>query len=68
MSLRDSYLARNEGSPSVAAAKLAKDLTIGDPSIHKAGYTRANAILAALDIFPEVQEDSIRSVNGWDPE
>lgn len=68
MSLHDIYLERALGSPAMAAAKLAKDLTIGDPSRFKVGYTIPNAILAAQDVFPGVPESSIRRLNNWKEE
>lgn len=66
MTIKDTYLRGALGSPALAAAKLAKDLTVGDPATHKAGYTIDNAILAARDVFPEVADSKIRDLNGWE--
>lgn len=67
MSLGQEYLDRALGSPSLAAAKYAKDLNRDDPQTFKVGYSIENAVLAALELFPEVKEKSIRELNGWDP-
>ncbi len=50
----------------MAAASFARDLNRGDPSQFKAGYSVDNAILAAVELFPEAPEQSIRKLNGWD--
>lgn len=65
MSLRDELLAENHGDPYKAAAILAHGLTRDDPASHKVGYSIPNAILAAREVFPEVEEDTIRVLNGW---
>lgn len=64
--IRADYLAKALGSPALAGARLAKDLTEGDPVTFKAGYTVPNAIIAAREIFPEATEAAIRKANGWD--
>ena len=50
----------------MAAANFAKALNRDDPETFKAGYSRENAILAAIELFPEAPEKSIRNLNGWD--
>lgn len=52
-SLAQIYL-RRHGTLVAAAAALTEDLMRGDPSQCKAGYTRENALLAALDLFETV--------------
>jgi hypothetical protein len=66
MTIRTKYMKRFLGSPTLAAAALAKDLTKGDDSNFKQGYTVDNAILAALNQFPEAKEIKIRELNGWE--
>jgi hypothetical protein len=61
MTLRDELLAENHGDINEAASRLALALTVGDPDNYKAGYSIPNAILAAQDVFPEVDEDTIRN-------
>lgn len=65
MTLKDEYLSKAFGSPAMAAAYLAKDLSRGDPKTFKAGYTIENAVLAAREIFPRVSEVAIRRLNDW---
>lgn len=68
MTLRDELLAENHNDPVEAAAILALRLTRDDPTNFKVGYSVDNAILAALDMFPEVTEGQIRYINnrhGW---
>ena len=65
-SLRQVYLTRNNGVLAAAAASLAADLERGEPTSFQAGYTPANAILAAAEIFPEVTEIEIRFLNHWE--
>ena len=65
MSLREEYLAKNNGVEAAAAAGFATDLNRDNPSELKVGYTQANAILAAAEIFPEVTEIQIRLTNNW---
>ena len=68
MTLRDDLLAeapRDWPVPKVAA-RFARDLTRGDAATFKAGYSRCNAILAALEVFPrEVTAGDIRAANDW---
>lgn len=66
MSLRDKFLEDNHGNADEAAAELAHRLTLGDPVQFKIGYTPENAILAAMDIFPDASEKVVRHVNGWE--
>lgn len=66
-SLRNEYLTRALGSFGLAAARLALDLSRGDDATLKDGYTPDNAVLAALEIFPEADEDAIRALNDWGP-
>ena len=47
------------------AADLARGLTRDNPGTFKVGYSRDSAILAALDVFPEVTAGEIRGANGW---
>ena len=63
MTLRRDYEKRYDG-PLQAAVALTRDLMRGDPANFKAGYTIANATLAAADLFPEVPiEDIIEGLN-----
>lgn len=39
-----------------AAALLARDLMAGDPASLKVGYSRANAVLAAIEMFPDARD------------
>lgn len=64
MSIRAEYLLENHEDAEEAAAILALRLTRGDPDTFKVGYSIENAILAALEVFPEVTEDRIRFLNG----
>ncbi len=66
ISLRDEYLAKHDDNLIEAASLLAIDLTRGFSETFKAGYTQPNAIFAAIDIFPEVTADQIRSSNRWE--
>ncbi len=68
MTLRDEYLRRSFGSPAMAAARFAKDLTRDDPTTLKVGYSIEDAILAAAELFPEAPERSIRRLNEWESE
>ena len=65
MSLRDELLSENYGNEREAASILALRLTRDDPDIFKAGYSQENAILAAVEMFPEVTPDQIRFTNRW---
>ena len=56
MTLHDELLARNNGNPIDAAAELAAGLMQDEPEILKVGYSYANATLAALEMFPEINE------------
>ena len=38
---------------------------IGIARVSLVGYSRCNAILAAVDVFPEVTAGEIRGANGW---
>ena len=51
--LRAQYMESEYGRPNRAAASLARDLMRGDPATFRRGYARENAILAALETFPE---------------
>ena len=66
--LREDLLAAAPRGQSVAevAADFARGLTRDDRVTFKAGYSRCNAILAALEVFPdEVTAGEIRGANGW---
>ncbi len=52
--MHDELLARNNDNPIDAAARLAYSLMQDAPTSHKVGYTKPNAVLAALEIFPEI--------------
>ena len=66
VTLREELLAAGRGqSVAEVAAEFARGLTRDDPETFKAGYSRDNAILAALDLFPEVTAGEIRGANGW---
>ena len=54
MTLHDELLARNSGNPIDAAAEFAWGLMQDEPEILKVGYTRPNAVLAAMEMFPEI--------------
>jgi hypothetical protein len=61
MTLRDELLHENHGDAIEAAAILAVRLNRDDPNEPtRDGYTIPNAVLAAKDIFPEVDESDIR--------
>ncbi len=64
MSLREILLTESNGVLMVAAAEFARGLNL-DSGAFKAGYSEANAILASVEMFPEVTEDQIRVLNGW---
>jgi hypothetical protein len=57
--LRDQLLTEAKGDATLAAARLAWRLEQGDPANFKAGYSRANAILAARETFPQVFADDL---------
>lgn len=59
MDLRDTYMRRGDNEPILAAALFAKDLMKGDPRTFKTGYSKENAVLSAVDIFPEVKKEDI---------
>ena len=63
--LRDELLAENHGDARIAASNFASRLTKDDPETFKVGYTRENAILAAVELFPEVTPNAIRHWNRW---
>lgn len=67
MTIRADYLAKTlGGSPGMAAARLALDLATEDPNDpYRDPYTHANAVLAAVEIFPEVRAEAINRLNGW---
>ena len=54
MKLRNELMALNHNNPVEAGARLAYELMQDDPNILKAGYTRDNAVLSALEMFPEI--------------
>lgn len=68
MSLRADLLAKHNGDEGLAAADLADGLTRGDPGRFQVGYSIPNAILAAREMFPAVDEATIRFINLWDEE
>jgi hypothetical protein len=66
--LREYYLCYNHGDLAEAAAHLALALTRDDPATSKAGYSKANAILAACEVFPEIEPGKVVALNtrhGW---
>ena len=65
MSLRQELLIENDGDLREAAAIMANRLNRDDPVTLKVGYSRENAILAAIELFPEVTADEIRYDNQW---
>lgn len=66
MTLREELLAENHGDAREAASIFANRLTRdGPPGSFKVGYSRENAIIAAVELFPEVTPDAIRYWNGW---
>ncbi len=54
MTLHDELLELTDGNPIDAAARLAYGLMQDTPISHKVGYTKPNAVLAALEMFPEI--------------
>ncbi len=54
MTLREQLLAAHDNNPITAAASLAEMLMQDDPDTFKDGYTRANAELTAIEVFPEI--------------
>ena len=66
MTLEQEYLLAADGVREAAAAQFAHDLTLGYKASFKAGYSRANAIRAAIEVFyPESPEQIIRRLNEW---
>jgi hypothetical protein len=59
LSLRQRFLTRAAGDPTKAAVCLARALMAGDASVFKAGYSQINAVIAATELFPEVDVDAI---------
>ena len=57
MTLHDELLARNNDNPIDAAAELAWGLMQDEPEILKVGYSYTNAVLAALETFPEINPE-----------
>jgi hypothetical protein len=51
------YLAAHEGDRAAAMLAFAEGLMKGDKATHKAGYTRDNAVLAAVEIFRGTDEE-----------
>ena len=43
-----------------AAALFARDLMAGDEATFKAGYSPENAVIAALEVFPNVDEEALK--------
>ncbi len=66
--LRDHYLAMNRDNLIEAAGHFAFHLTRDDSLTYKVGFTQPNAIIAAIEIYPEVTADQIRSSNRWEGE
>lgn len=61
-SLAAEFLERGYQLPNRAAAELAIALMEGDAASHKAGYTRPNAIMAALEVFPQASRESVEKL------
>lgn len=59
MNLRDELLLDNDEDPLRAAVAMARDLERGDRESLRVGYTRPNAVLAAIELFPEVTADEL---------
>jgi hypothetical protein len=59
MSLREQFLTDADGDPTHAAVCLARALMAGDASVLKAGYSQVNAVIAARELFPEVDSDAV---------
>ena len=59
MRLRDDLLRDNMQDPLRAAAAMVRDLERSEDPPGRVGYSRPNAVLAALDIFPEVAIDEL---------
>lgn len=57
--LAQPYLARTGGVAELAAALFALDLMKGDPAELKAGYTLENAVIAACEVFPDVDQERV---------
>ncbi len=66
MSLRNTLLTIHGGDPHTAAATLARNLASDDPATFKVGYTEDNAVLAAVEMFPETDDAAVRLLNGWE--
>ncbi len=60
MTLREDLLIECSDHAIKAAAMLAHRLILGHPDTFKAGYSKDNAVLAAVELFPEVTGDQIR--------
>jgi hypothetical protein len=61
-SIVEEFLRRGYGLPNRAAADLARALMQGDPATFKAGYSRASAIAAALEMFPQADRDAVEKL------
>ncbi len=59
-------LLQQSDSPHEAAARLAYVLARVDLTQLDIGYSQANAILAAIETFPEASAENIRVLNGWE--
>lgn len=51
MTLKQEYEGRAGGNTEIAAAAFALDLMEGDDTRFKAGYSLANAVIAAAEVF-----------------
>ena len=64
--LRDELLAESDNDMIEAASIFAHRLTRDDPDTFKVGYSQANAVLASVELFPEVTPFQIRFNNRWE--
>lgn len=65
MTLREELLAENDADVYEAAAIMAHRLNSDKWAPLFDGYSREKAILLALKVFPEVDADTVRTLNRW---
>ena len=60
--LKEEYLQAAGGQRLTAATNFARDLMAGDQSRFKAGYSLANAVIAATEVF-DLWNDEVNRLN-----
>lgn len=61
-SMVEEFMRRGYNLPNRAAADFARALMEPDPAVFKQGYTRENAIIAALEVFPQANRESVEKL------